>query len=229
MPLPLDPYEDDEFPPPPNAPPSGAEGGPLGTNLPGGNPGNTPPIVPGPLGNQGHGGGGAGGGGGAPAYPHFNIPGAPVFNAPDFVAPTLADAYNEPGYQFRLGSGVRALEASAAARGLLRTGGTLTDVNQYGQRFAESEFKNVYDRALQAHGANYRAAHDEFAPQLAHWQVLANAHQQAQLAQFGYQWQQHLQPHHGGGNEVPLELLIGPPPKTPGNGLGHDEYDEEYY
>lgn len=82
----------------------------------------------------------------------WRIPGAP-----EFQAPTLEEAQNSPGYQFRLGQGEHALEASAAARGTLRTGGTLKDVLGYGQQFAAGEYADVYNRALDAHRARLGA------------------------------------------------------------------------
>src|SRR5690349_2990878 len=75
-------------------------------------------------GGGGHGGGGGGGGYGlGSAFPDFNFGAAPKFTAPQFALPSFSDAQNEPGYQFRLKAGSDALERSAAAKGLLRTGG----------------------------------------------------------------------------------------------------------
>jgi hypothetical protein len=47
-----------------------------------------------------------------------------------------------PGYQFRLGEGLKALERSAAARGTLLTGGTLKGLARYGQDYASNEYAN---------------------------------------------------------------------------------------
>lgn len=55
---------------------------------------------------------------------------------------------NDPGYQFRLSEGQKALERSAAAKGGLFSGGTLKDLTRYGQNFASNEFQNVYNRAM---------------------------------------------------------------------------------
>ena len=77
---------------------------------------------------------------------------ATPFVAPDrfvstpFVAPTAADMANEPGFQFRMAQGQKALEQSASGRGVLRTGGTLKDLVGYGQNFASNEYGNVYNR-----------------------------------------------------------------------------------
>jgi hypothetical protein len=47
---------------------------------------------------------------------------------------------NSPGYQFRLGDGLKALERSAAARGTLLTGGTLKGLERYAQDYASGEY-----------------------------------------------------------------------------------------
>jgi hypothetical protein len=45
-----------------------------------------------------------------------------------------------PGFQFRLGEGLKALERSAAARGTLLTGGTLKGLQRYAQDYASGEY-----------------------------------------------------------------------------------------
>lgn len=97
-------------------------------------------------------------GGSMPAvgpYPAFNYD---PFNAPDPFAPPSAQSVldNDPGYGFRLGQGTQALEQSAAARGVLNTGGTLQDLVNYGQSYASGEYKNAYERALGTYDENYR-------------------------------------------------------------------------
>jgi hypothetical protein len=59
---------------------------------------------------------------------------------------SLADFQTDPGYEFRLGEGAKALERSAAAKGQLFSGGTLKDLTQYNQNFASNEFGNAYNR-----------------------------------------------------------------------------------
>ena len=161
-------------------------------------------------------------------YPAFNstfhFPGvtdAPAFNAPKFayedfkapgpfVKPTAADAAAEPGYQFRLGQGTQTLENSAAARGVLRSGGTLKGLEEYGQNFASNEYQNVYNRAaseydrmfgnkLDVYKTNYgvgrdvfdrtyQGARDEYAPGFATWNARTNAEQNQALAMFKREW-----------------------------------------
>jgi hypothetical protein len=60
-----------------------------------------------------------------------------------------------PGYQFRLGEGLKALERSAAARGTLLTGGTLKGLNRYAQDVASNEYGNQYARQFGEQQARY--------------------------------------------------------------------------
>lgn len=62
-----------------------------------------------------------------------------------FVAPNVTE---DPGYQFRMQEGQKALERSAAARGTLLTGGMLKDLGQYSQGLASQEYGNAYARRL---------------------------------------------------------------------------------
>ena len=103
------------------------------------------------------------------------IPNLPEFNAPEFEAPDYAALQADPSYQFRLREGQRALEGSAAARGVLRTGGTLRDIINYGQSAASQEAQSAYDRAVETYGLRYNAARDEFAPRLLDYSTRANA------------------------------------------------------
>jgi hypothetical protein len=59
---------------------------------------------------------------------------------------TLADFNQDPGYQFRMDQGSKALQASAAARGGLSSGGTLKALDRYGQDYASNEYGNAYNR-----------------------------------------------------------------------------------
>lgn len=57
-----------------------------------------------------------------------------------------ADFKADPGYGFRLGEGMKALERSAAARGGLLSGSALKGITRYGQDFASNEYQNAYNR-----------------------------------------------------------------------------------
>lgn len=116
---------------------------------------------------------------------------APMFTAPQFQwgetwqAPSMADALNDPGYQFRAAEGNRALQQSAAAKGVLGSGGTLKDINAWGQNFAKQEYGDVFNRSLTGYNTRFGTAKDifdryytgkkdEYAPKLFEWQT--NAH-----------------------------------------------------
>lgn len=130
-------------------------------------------TVPPPGGGGGGFGGGGGGGfgyltepfGGTPpawqAGPSFNMPSfvtPPPFGFREFQAPTRESIYADPSYEFRTGEGRRALEQSAAGKGVLRTGGTLKDLINYGQNAASQEYSNIFDRSVQAHNLGLQQA-----------------------------------------------------------------------
>lgn len=52
----------------------------------------------------------------------------------------------DPGYQFRMDEGMRALEGSAAARGGLLSGAAMKAIQKYGQGVASQEYGNAYNR-----------------------------------------------------------------------------------
>lgn len=52
----------------------------------------------------------------------------------------------DPGYQFRMDEGARAVEGSAAARGGLLSGAAAKAMQKYGQGFASNEYGNAYNR-----------------------------------------------------------------------------------
>jgi hypothetical protein len=107
----------------------------------------------------------AGGGGGTIApitgtpdwFPKAPTPNLPTFTpAAPYHDPNYADALNDPGYQFEASEGQRALEQSAAARGVLNGGGTLKDVSAWGQNFAAQRVNDVRDRSVNNYLLNYQ-------------------------------------------------------------------------
>jgi len=58
----------------------------------------------------------------------------------------LADFNKDPGYQFRMDEGARGVDASAAARGGVLSGGALKALERYRQGFASDEYGKAYDR-----------------------------------------------------------------------------------
>ena len=61
-------------------------------------------------------------------------------------APDYSAFFKSPGYEFRLEEGTRAIDRSASARGQLMSGGTLRELQRYGQGLASSEFGNYANR-----------------------------------------------------------------------------------
>ncbi len=114
------------------------------------------------------------------------------FSYNPWAAPTYDQIGNDPGYQFRLGEGKRALEQSASGRGVLRTGGTLKDILGYGQNMASQEYQNVYNRSRDQYVTNYQNAYqqarDKFAPHLLSWQQEMGARQNASNLGFQRAW-----------------------------------------
>jgi len=87
---------------------------------------------------------------------------APAFSYADFVAPSLQEAMNSPGYQFRLGQGTDRLQNAASARGTLNDSGTLKALMDYGQESASQEYANVFGRAADTWGMGYKNAADTY-------------------------------------------------------------------
>ena len=52
----------------------------------------------------------------------------------------------DPGYQFRLSEGLKALDRQAAARGGLISGAALKAAGRYGQDYASGEYQNAFNR-----------------------------------------------------------------------------------
>lgn len=154
-----------------------------------------------------------------PPAPSLQAP--PAFHYPDFAAPapfqapTAADVRADPSYDFRLGQGTQALEQSAAARGVLRTGGTLKGFEDYGQNFASTEYGNVYGRkrtdydrqyedllrtyqtnrgnAADSYSKLYQTALDTLQPQELAYTTTAAATQRQGENDYANAWQKYLQ------------------------------------
>jgi hypothetical protein len=59
---------------------------------------------------------------------------------------SMADYQADPGYAFRLGEGMKGLNATAAARGGLISGNALRAATAYGQDMGSQEYQNAYNR-----------------------------------------------------------------------------------
>lgn len=73
-------------------------------------------------------------------------------------APSLEALQNDPGYQFRLQEGQRALENSFAARGLGQSGAALRAAQEYGQGLADQTYNDFFRRQAQMANTGFGAA-----------------------------------------------------------------------
>jgi hypothetical protein len=62
---------------------------------------------------------------------------------------SMAQFQEDPGYQFRLTEGLKALDRSAAARGGLISGAATKAATRYGQDMASNEYTNAFNRYQQ--------------------------------------------------------------------------------
>lgn len=62
-----------------------------------------------------------------------------------------------PGYEFRLGEGLKAIDRGAASRGLLKSGATIKAEQRYGEGLASSEFENYANRLASLAGIGQSA------------------------------------------------------------------------
>jgi len=72
----------------------------------------------------------------------------PTAAAPTYKPFGMPEFQTDPGYNFRMAEGMKALERSASARGLLQSGGTLKGIQQYGQNLASDEYQNAFSRYM---------------------------------------------------------------------------------
>ena len=67
-------------------------------------------------------------------------------NGPDAATTAFGNYTTSPGYQFQLDQGLRAVDAGAAAKGILRSGATLKAEQAFGAGLADTDFTNYYNR-----------------------------------------------------------------------------------
>lgn len=67
----------------------------------------------------------------------------------------MADLVEDPGYQFRVEQGSKALDRTAAARGKLISGNQLQAAVDYGQEAGSQEFSNAYARTSRERDLEY--------------------------------------------------------------------------
>lgn len=85
------------------------------------------------------------------------------FQAPDpFHAPTLDDLYADPGYTFQRDEGLKAITNQKSAEGLLRSTGTLKDLSAWNQNFANTSYKDVYNRRANEYDRTFNNLFNEW-------------------------------------------------------------------
>ena len=108
-----------------------------------------------------------------------------------FAAPSYEQAMADPGYQFRLRQGQQALENTAAARGMLRTGGTMKGLMDYNQALASQEYDKTYGRALGEYQMGYGQESTADREQFAREAQKFGMNRQAALDQYDRDFQRH--------------------------------------
>lgn len=89
---------------------------------------------------------------------NYNTYGWDPANAKEKQTKAFADFQTTPGYQFRMDEGMKALDRSAASRGLLRSGAQQKAINTFGQGIASEEYNNYMGNLLAVSGLGSQAA-----------------------------------------------------------------------
>ena len=66
-----------------------------------------------------------------------------------------SDYKADPGYQFRLSEGIKALDRSASSKGQLLSGSALKGLTAYSQGVASDEYQNAYNRFVSGQNQQY--------------------------------------------------------------------------
>ena len=80
---------------------------------------------------------------------------------PAYTGPTLEELRADPGYAFRVSEGQKALERSAAGKGLLLSGGQLKDLTRFGQGMGAQEYGAAYGRGYARNQDIYQRAYQQ--------------------------------------------------------------------
>lgn len=89
---------------------------------------------------------------------NYNTYGLDPAGAKETQQQALADFQTTPGYKFRMDEGVKALDRSAASRGLLRSGAQQKGITDFGQNIASEEYGNYFNNLLKVSGLGSDAA-----------------------------------------------------------------------
>lgn len=90
-------------------------------------------------------------------YQFADTLGIPPPGATEAAAPDYSGFESSPGYLFRQREGQKAVERSKAARGLLKSGGTVKALQERGQDIASGEYGNYMNRLATAAGIGQTA------------------------------------------------------------------------
>jgi hypothetical protein len=106
-----------------------------------------------------------GGGYAAPNFiddPNYVAPTNTATDDDDFLGGFTSEGWasSDPGYQFRLNEGTKALERSAAARGMLFSGATGKGLTRYAQDYASNEYDKSFNRLGVLSGSGQVATRD---------------------------------------------------------------------
>lgn len=79
-----------------------------------------------------------------------------IANGPNFTAANFKEL--DPGFDFRMAEGQKALERSAFAKGSGISGAVLKDITRYSQDYGSAEFGNAFNRFQSTRQQNYNMA-----------------------------------------------------------------------
>lgn len=99
---------------------------------------------------------------GAPTFtpPTYTPP--PAFSYADFVAPDPQELQNDPNFKYTLKTEQDAINRSAAARGVLNTGGTINDLLVNANDVTSQGYQNLWTRKMGEYAANRGNAVDAY-------------------------------------------------------------------
>jgi hypothetical protein len=125
----------------------------------------------------------------SPADYQFNAPNQALNPADYRFAPVSGQQVlnDDPGYAFRMQEGMKAINASAAAKGGLQSGAALKAAQQYGQGLASQEYGQSYNRALGRNIQDWQRA--QYGNEQQYNRALAENQQGWQRAQYGNEQQ----------------------------------------
>jgi hypothetical protein len=80
--------------------------------------------------------------------PYTQLGAEQVNSLRDMLSTNNPTAFMDPGYQFRMDMGNRAITGNAASNGMIQSGDTLRALQSFGQEQGSQEFGNAFNRRL---------------------------------------------------------------------------------